>query len=93
MNGKNNKFSNGLWKAAPILILVTGGFFASNRIDTATAELKKCLDRKVDKNLYDQETKTRDEQYERIIRSLERIESRFNGRVNANSDGFEISGS
>lgn len=74
------------------MILLTGGFFANNRITTATVELKNCLDQKVDKTLYDQEIKTRDEQYNRILKALDKIESKLDGRITPNSDGPGIPG-
>lgn len=81
MNEKNNNFFNGLWRWIPIVILVTGGFMASNRIDSATIELKKCLDLKADQAMFDREVKIRDQQYERILQLLDQIESKLDERT------------
>lgn len=92
MTEKNNSFFNGLWRWFPIIILITGGFMASNRIDSTALELKDCIDQKVDKTLYDQEIKTRDEQYNRILKKLDQIEQKIDGRIKANSNRPGIPG-
>lgn len=66
---------------------------ASNRIDSTALELKDCIDQKVDKTLYDQEIKTRDEQYNRILKKLDQIERKLDGRIKANSNSPGIPGS
>ena len=60
---------------------------ASNRIDSATIELKKCLKLKVDQVLFDREIEIRDQQYERILQVLDSIERKIDGRTSANIDG------
>lgn len=76
MNEKKNNFSNGLFKWLPIIILLTGGLFASSRIDSACQEIKKELDQKVSKELYQA-------QLENINKTLERIESKIDERFKA----------
>lgn len=75
-NEKNSRFFDRLFKWLPIIILLTGGLFASNRIDTACQEVEKKLERKVSKEVYQVELQN-------IYKALERIESKLDERIKA----------
>lgn len=76
MTEKKNNFFNGFYKWLPIIILLTGGLFASHRIDTACKEFEKELEKKVSKELYQA-------QLDHIYKALERIERKLDERAKA----------
>lgn len=61
----------------PIVIMLTGGLFATNRISMIQCEITAAIEKKLDKEIYDRECKLRDERYERILQHLKQIEAKL----------------
>ena len=72
-----NFFKNGIATWIPIVILLTGGLFAANKIQQTQIELTAAIEKKLDCEIYDREQQLKDKSIERMQQQLDRIEAKI----------------